>query len=479
MAFINLTNNIKQFKEDKFNLITAPTGNGKTTAIVRDLGIYCKQHNKSILYLVPRASLKEQLEYDYHDIDEKLIKFRTFQWLGTYMNHGFYEHYDYIVIDEAHSLLTNATYDFSCYKIINYINRTKNTTFIALSATPAPIIYMLENNSLQKPLNEELNAQTYDNSTVGDIYLVRNQEDLFKMHEKDLKKGYKVLNFTNDTDNLDAFKRAYKGWECACILSKWNDKARKYSQGYNKAAYLGIIEQRKIICDHVTTTTVFEVGVSIEQESNFLVSFEGNYMPYTIEQCKSRIRKVGNIKVDMVFQIKNKKSSYQKITDCNEKLEEFEKMYKQYGTFENILLNDKENTAPEDSYERFNHVARLCHMYNLEFFSKQYYSESQEQFYVDMLQEMYPNKRITMLESKDLFDLPALLETYMQEGIGIIAVDEIPAFREQLKGLKLDKKNPNRAIGLSNLKKHLLESNLPYEVTADYKGGKKWILKRI
>lgn len=479
MEFIKLTDkNIKQLKEDKLNLIVAGTGNGKTTAIVRDLGAYCEANNKTILYLVPRTSLREQLQYDYHDIDEKLIKFRTFQWLGTYMNYDFNEHYDYIVIDEAHCLLTNSNYDWSCYKIIDYINRTKDTTFIALTATPAPIFYMQQANCLQKSFNDELKVQTYDNSTQGNIYLVRNQADLYKLHEKALNEGCKVFNFTNDTENLDAFKKAHKGWKCACLLSEKNGNARHYKQRINSTAYTGIIEQRKVVVDHVTTTTIFEVGVSIEQENDFLVSFEGNYLPCTIEQCKSRIRNMGNNTVDMVFQIKNKNSSLNKINDCKEKIKEHDNMYKLYGTFENILLHEPTDTPPDESYERYNHVARVCHMYNLAFYSKQYESEAQEQFYVDILQAMYPNKKIIVLESKDLFDLPALLETYMNGDTGIIAAEDIPAFREQLKGLRLDKKNPNRAIGLSNLKKHLAASNLPYEVAADYKGGKKWIISR-
>lgn len=476
MNYLQLTNDdITNMKQNEFNLIIARTGSGKTTAIIRDLGAYCEANNKSMLYLVPRKSLEEQLKYQYHDISDKVIQFHTYQWLGTYFKHGFDKHYDYIILDECHTLLTNSTYDFSCYKIIEYINATTDVFFVGLTATPQPFYYLINQNHFKKALNSDLKIQTYDNSTAGDIYLVRNKANLFKMHDKALQKDYKVISFTNATDDLNAFKKAYKGYKCACILSKYNENAKKYTTRYDKDTYIEIVEKSTISVQHVTTTTVFEFGVSIKQDDNFLVSFEGNYMPHTIEQCKSRIRATDSNSVDMLFQIKTKKSAHKKLVECTEKLAEFHDMYRKYMFFKVILT--QQSQAEDDNYERFNPVARSFYEYQLSFYKRQYAAESQEQFYVDMLKEMYPNKRIVVLENKDIFDVAALIEKYMINDIAALEKDDLKAFKEELKCLKLDKKNPNRNVGLSNFKKYLVESELPFEITSkSTKNGTKWII---
>lgn len=453
MKYLQLKECIKDFKQNEFNLITAPTGNGKTTAIVRDLGSYCAEHGKSILYLVPRKSLEEKLNYKYHYIDDNLIKFRTFQWLGEYLNHTFKEHYDYIVFDECHTLLTSAYFDENCSKLIKYMNITHDVTFVGLTATPDPLKFLNQWGTIKK-LNP-IDVETYDNSTKGKIYLVHNKEDLLKLHKKKLDEGYKVINFKNDVYTMNEFEETYEGYNCASIVSKSNEVALQYKSFENDAAYNSMIQNEVMTVDHLTTTTVMELGVSIKQTHDFLISFEGNYMPYTIEQAKSRIRATDpELSVDMVFMIKTKYSPKLKIED----------------------LTIKMNKKIDDP------VAHLSLAYQFDFYSNQlYFNYSQELFYEQMLRDMYPNKEIVTLESWDLYDLQGLIEEEYLFGCTSVELNpaEIIRFKEQLKELKLDKKNPNRIVGLSRLNKHFIEMNLPYKITSKYKKheGTYWIIQ--
>lgn len=500
MKYLTLTNeNITSMKKDEFNLIEAPTGNGKTTAVICDLGGYCETNNKTMLYLVPRKSLEEKLLFEYGNIDT--ITFHTYQYVGKRLEHNnFDDVYNYIIFDEVHTLLTNSTYDFSCYKLVNYINNTSNdkTTFLGMTATADPVYCLQDNKQLKKEINK-LNVKTYDNSTKGKIYLVHNKENLLKAQKKAIDDGYKVINFTNDTLSLNDFKDAYNGYKCASLLSKLNRNALLYKSFENDEAYNSIIENEQMNVDHLTTTTILELGVSIKQTSNFLISFEGNYMPHTIEQAKSRIRASNNnMKVDMLFQIKNKYSSYLKVDSLSKQVNEFGRMYNKYGCFEEILKNnpaDKEVGLGEeyernkkDNYERFNPVAYVYLRYQLEFYEKQYsFQYSQEIFYIEMLQKMYPDKEIVVLESWNLYDLESLLESYLEgaEEVTLLPSD-IEILKVELIELHLDKSHPYRKVGKNKLNDYLAQNYMPYIIEngkpypnpETKKRESTWIIKR-
>lgn len=496
MKYLTLTNeNITSMKKDKFNLIAAPTGNGKTTAVIRDLGGHCEENNKTMLYLVPRKSLEEQLIFDYGSAEH--ITFKTYQYIGKKLKYNnFSEHYDYIIFDEAHTLITNSTYDFSCYKLVNYINSCTDSIILGMTATPKPLFYLAFTGLLKKEINP-LDVETYNNSMLGKIYLVHNKEDFYKAQRKALENNSKVFNLTNDVFSFDEFRNAHKGYKCATILSKSN----KYSllcKGFeNDTAYKEIIENKHMNVDALSTTTVLELGVSIRANSNFLVSFDGNFMPHTIEQLKSRIRANpdNNFKLDMLFQIKNNYSPYLKLSSLSDEINECYKMYQEYGCFEEILKHnpaDKEEGLGEEyeknkknNYERFNPVAYSYLRYQIEFYENQYtFQYSQEIFYIDMLQKMYPSTEIVVLESADLYDLESLLEDFLGFDDEVMLYNsQIKDLKDELSALKLDKKNPNRKIGLKRLNDYLKDKSMPYivETTRKTINGEKetvWIIKR-
>ena len=86
---------------------------------------------------------------------------------------------------------------------------------------------------------------------------------------------------------------------------------------------------------------------------------------------------------------------------------------------------------------------------------------------------MYPNKEIIVLESWNLYDVQSVIEEEYLLGMDSVDLlpDEIEKYKEQLKALKLDKKNPNRKVGKKRLNDYLLENNIPYLIT----NGKPYI----
>lgn len=498
MKYLTLTNeNIISMKKDEFNLIEAPTGNGKTTAVIRDLGGYCEEHTKTMLYLVPRTTLKEQLEYKYGAA--KHITFKTYQNIGTKIkNNNFTEHYDYIILDEAHMLLTASYYDFSCYKLVNYINAATESIIVGLTATPDPLHYLIKKGLLNKKINP-LDVETYDNSHyLNKIYLVRNKANFVKVQKKALESHYKLFNLTYNIFSHEKFKKLFSGYKCATFLAKGNKFSFYFQKEKDDEVLKSIIEHEHMPVDAISTTSVLELGVSIQADSDFLVSFKDSFMPHVIEQFKSRIRfKDDKHKLDMLFQIKNKRSAFEKYKSLHEKIEESSDMYKEYKTFEEILKHnpsDKEEGLgieyelnKEDNYERFNHVANAYLEYELEYYLDFYSFDSAEEFYYHTLSKMYPNTKIEVIESADLYDLESLLESYLEgaEEVTLLPAD-IEILKVELIELHLDKSHPYRKVGKKRLNDYLVENYMPYTVEngkpyinpETKKRESTWIIKR-
>lgn len=113
-------------------LISAQTGTGKTSFILRTLLPFAKENGKHILYFVNRRILKEQLEEEllYCPVREKTyIQLETYQHIerklscmqseNKYMKFcEKYQKYDYIVCDEAHYFSSDS--NFNTYTNLSY-----------------------------------------------------------------------------------------------------------------------------------------------------------------------------------------------------------------------------------------------------------------------------------------------------------------------------------------------------------------------
>lgn len=128
--------------------IETPTGTGKTTFIMEEYCEYAYQNGWKILYLVPRTILKKQLEEDLQKrLARKPLEFSeraevltivTYQNLIQRMLHGnysFLKEYDVIVVDEAHVILTDSSFNPEMILLYEMLKKCDDKVLIFISAT--------------------------------------------------------------------------------------------------------------------------------------------------------------------------------------------------------------------------------------------------------------------------------------------------------------------------------------------------------
>ena len=123
--------------ENEIIAIEAGTGRGKTYFIINVLLPYAKSHGKRMLYLCNRKELQRQIEETIPQDCKPFSKVITYQLLESALQgKGTYEHYDYVVADEAHYLFDdsyNQQTDISGKYLVNIVPH--NSTLILMSAT--------------------------------------------------------------------------------------------------------------------------------------------------------------------------------------------------------------------------------------------------------------------------------------------------------------------------------------------------------
>lgn len=137
--------------------IQTPTGSGKTTFVLQILSNHARQMRKEVLVVENRKILKNQIKMELlyeHGVEEisneELAEIRSFEgitvvsyqelqeelkrkhWTLTTL---FEERFRYVVFDEIHYLLQDATFNRDIPYILNAMPKIRNATKIFLSAT--------------------------------------------------------------------------------------------------------------------------------------------------------------------------------------------------------------------------------------------------------------------------------------------------------------------------------------------------------
>ncbi|MGE7772300.1 DEAD/DEAH box helicase family protein [Viridibacillus arvi] len=493
---------IEGLENTEINLIGAECGSGKTTAIMEKLVPYAAKNHKTVLYLCNRTTLRKQLlkEYAEGKTDKVLVKVDDNLTFGMYqrisakisydipVNELIESTFDYVVLDEFHSLYDNCDYDFKSYLFLKFLNEI-NSTIIALTGTPDNLDEM--QGFLNKPI-KPLREPDKTNNKIKNIYIVNNKDKFRQIQNRHLKKDYKILQLDANITSIKETKDYFKNYHIAGLISQSNKNFEQYKNAEDEAIRQSIIEQEKMCCNVLATTKFMDVGINIKDRSNFLVCYNCTEIPNTYDQFRSRIRieKESDFHVDLLFRVLTKKSMQLKMEKIKKEFNDYKEKIKKYKTFENMMKHnpakfkigfDKE----VDDYERFNPVRMKFIKTKYNYLKKLYYSKNLIETYNQMLQKMYPKAVIRIVEYTDLFDTKIYLEGWLNGSNKVkLKKDEKEQIKNDLKVLRLDKKNPNNPVGLDRIKNHLTDKNLPYSIerarsTIEFQQQNVWILKKL
>lgn len=495
---------IKGLKKTEINLIGAETDSGKTTAIFEKLVPYAEKHGENVLLLINRTILRKQLVKEYAEgmEDKPLIKISDTLTIGMYQSINakisfdipvselIESKFDYVVLDEFHSLYDDSDFNYKSYLFFNYLNGIEST-IIALTGTPSLVDEMQE--FLNKPINP-LREPDRTNNKVENIYIVDNMDKFRIVQNSFLEKGSKVLELNSWVERIEKTKEYFSSkYKAAGLISQSHDDFEKYKNPDDEAIRTAIIEQEKMCCNVLATTKFMDVGINIKADTNFLVSYNCTEMPNTMEQYRSRVRfdKESEYHVDLLIRVLSKQSMKMKMKNIRKEIDTCNKLMEKYGSFENIMkhnpannLEGFEDKSKVDDWERFNPVRMKYLNTKYNFFKKVYDSKDNIQLVVQKSKKMYPQANIQVIDYTDLFDVEGYFNGLLN-GSNIVNLpkEKKERIKNDLKVLRLDKRQPNRKVGLDKIKDLFKEKNLPFEINngRPYINGVQqsaWILKR-
>ena len=131
--------NIEQWDNGSIITIKAGTGVGKSYFIKNTLYEYAKENNKKILMLLHRVNCLQQFKGELIEDDKTdVINLRTYQSFESLQQKNIdfdFSKYDYIVCDEFHYFMSDASFNKTTDISLNTILNQTNKTRIFMSAT--------------------------------------------------------------------------------------------------------------------------------------------------------------------------------------------------------------------------------------------------------------------------------------------------------------------------------------------------------
>lgn len=241
-------------------IITAGTGVGKSYFIKNVLYQYAKKNNQKILMLIHRKLCVEQFRMEIEeDGKNDVIEIMTYQKLENnemYKKELDLEQYDYIVCDEFHYFISDASFnnttDISFKKIISMGNAVK----IFMSATSENVEEYIRKIVKVEPISYRI---PFDWSFIATLNFYHNDASLSEFAKAVIEKGQKGIFFIQQATKAYAF---YKEFEKYAIFncSKQNEEYYKY---VNEDKINRMLKEQKFEENILITTSCMDAGVNI------------------------------------------------------------------------------------------------------------------------------------------------------------------------------------------------------------------------
>lgn len=294
---------IEKWKKKDNILISAGTGQGKSTFVLDKLGKYAKEQGETILLLVPRILIKEQfIKEQTHS--KNYVTVQTYQWLENLEDiEQELNDYDYIVADEAHYFLRDSSFNYNTRKsLLSMFN--SNSKCLYMSATLDTFIDLLE--ALEQPLDFYYSVDK-DYNYIKKAYLFegtgrKGLDYIEKQLYSIINNNEKALVFVNNTKDIEYLHSKFKRHSTVLFNKHFNKKINN-REIINEKEIENILKQQKLPKNILFTTSILEMGVTIkDQELRHI--FTDGYNIENIIQMIGRKRQVDS-NDNLVIHVKN------------------------------------------------------------------------------------------------------------------------------------------------------------------------------
>ncbi|MGE7828940.1 DEAD/DEAH box helicase family protein, partial [Paenibacillus sp. NPDC093718] len=267
----------KEWKPGDFVCIDAGTGTGKSHFVRNELYDACNAGQR-ILFISNRNKLKEQIRHAIKG-KEDTITIINYQAIESKMIRGEkldFDMFDYVVCDECHYFLTDASYNKNNDLSLSAVLEIKNSVVMFMTAT---------GKSFFKFINDEYKAKrkihTYriprDYSRIKQLFFFEEDDSLEQFIAKEVKDNEKVLYFCNNVkklyelsrkynDSLFIFSDPFEEGKNGNYVKKKTAKAGnndKYAKYLDREAIQEVIETKALNRKFTFTTTTLDNGVDL------------------------------------------------------------------------------------------------------------------------------------------------------------------------------------------------------------------------
>lgn len=280
--------------------ISSGTGSGKSYFVQNILADYAKRNGELILYLVPRVKLKEQIEAILKKEGITNITVKMYQTVGAICNnHGdnneWLNAYKYIVCDESHYFLNDASFNDFTDLSLGHLFSTTHAITLLLSATGETLLSYIKRFYKERKLIEYFLDKDYSfvdklSAYQSEQYLDNNVDWLFEHNKK------AIIFIQSDKKAYEMFKKYEKHSTFVCGVRS------KYNKFMDKDKVNTIIDNDRFDSLFLIATSALDVGVNIKDSDvqHIIIDMLDSD---TFIQCLGRKRLSDNVeeKVNVMF----------------------------------------------------------------------------------------------------------------------------------------------------------------------------------
>lgn len=251
---------VRQWEEEDIITVIAGTGTGKSYFIKNILYAFAKEQNKKILFLIHRTDCVNQFQKEIEkDKKTDTIIIKTYQYLEAlykFKKVFDFSEYAYIVCDEFHYFLSDASFNISTDMSLNIILAETDKTKIFMSAT---------GDYMKRYINKIKGIETKDYKLpieyifIKKLVYFQKDETLEKFIEEAIEKNHKTIFFIQSAQKAYELYNKYKD-HCLFNCSKNNDKYYKY---VDIEKINNLLENQTFDELILITTTCMDAGVNI------------------------------------------------------------------------------------------------------------------------------------------------------------------------------------------------------------------------
>lgn len=255
------TDEMRRWSSNDIITIIAGTGVGKSYFIKNILYAFAKKENKRILFLIHRSNCVNQFQKEI-EADKKtdFIDIKTYQSLeNLYINNNKpfdFANYQYIVCDEFHYFMSDASFNKTTDISLNLILSQKNKIKIFMSATGDCIKRYINNIKKIKTINYEM---PINYNFIKSLTFFNKDKTLEMLMQEIINDGEKGIFF------IDSAKKAYElynKYKNNCLFNCSASNNQYYKHVDIDKVNTMLIEE-KFNTQILITTTCMDAGVNI------------------------------------------------------------------------------------------------------------------------------------------------------------------------------------------------------------------------